>query len=392
MDETLPLEQVASVGQSSPQPAARSSKAVSFHPSATCQGSRNLFSKNFSNLSESVWESRESNSGYTQEKQADFDEGIRRGYYQRLYRFYEHYNPQKLSRVEEYLDAYRGEEEQLFAILTGKYGPEPADTTSKSVGSTFSSENASVMHCVGKRYKFPASVSPEQGNTDYETPYWGNSNLVSERDILSLLCNLETQNVELQKCYVGLLAQHPSSSWNGITYTTRAEGVAPGGTEFLGHFWAGSLASKKAMVCEGTVYHRVVLYCTDECQRCGHHERWRLSIYSSEVNSLYLIRVMWDPVVSLEPLPVSRLSLSSHPSSEPALVLGSSASCGRYRNESGFQPEQPPVATTLANILAAVERLETKLCGRLDALESRFSILESKLSRMDCGASNDTTN
>ncbi|ORC92529.1 uncharacterized protein TM35_000032820 [Trypanosoma theileri] len=379
MSGLFPAEQTAQEGNVTPQPSAKMVKTVSFHPSANCQVPRSSYSKNYSNFSESLWDSQESNSGYFHEKDADVDEGIQQGYYKRLYRFYEQYNPQKLDRVEEYLAAYKGKEEQLFAILTGKYGPEPENREVYPTNSINASENASVMHYVGKRYNFPTVVTPQQGNTDCETPYWGNTTLISEQDILYLLSHLETNNEELQKCYMGLFAQHPINSWNGMTYVTRAEGVAPSDTPFLGHIWAGSLASKKAMVYEGTLYNRVVLYCTDECQRRGDHERWRLNIYSSDVNSLRLLRVVWDPVVSLEPLPVSRSSFSVHTSLEGASLMGSSASCPGLRSNSIAEPKQPVIAVTMANIVASLERLEKNICGRLDALDARISSLESRL-------------
>ncbi|KAH9589019.1 hypothetical protein LSM04_000368 [Trypanosoma melophagium] len=372
-------EQSGLEGNVSLQPTTKSLKSVSFHPSADYQVPRNSYSKNYSNFSESAWDSRESNSGYFHGKETDIDEGIQHGYYKRLYQFYERYNPQKLDRVGEYLAAYKGKEEQLFAILIGKYGPEPNNGVMCSTNSVNASENASVMHYVGKRYRFPTVVTPQQGNTDCETPYWGNTTLISEQDILALLSHLETSNEELQKCYMGLFAQHPINSWNGMTYVTRAEGVAPSETPFLGHIWAGNLASKKAMVYEGTLYNRVILYCTHECQHNGDHERWRLSIYSSDVNSLRLLRVVWDPVVSLDPLPVGRSSFSLHTSSEGASLMGSSASCTGLRSDNIIEPKQPVMAVTMANIVASLERLEEKICGRLDALDARISSLESRL-------------
>ncbi|RNF23990.1 hypothetical protein TcG_01087 [Trypanosoma cruzi] len=385
MEEPLPKRNGSAEGKPFLEATLRSSKTISCHPIASHPVAQGLHSKNYSYLSESAWESHESSSGYYHEKQTDADEGIRHGFYQRLYRFYEKYNPKKLDRIEEYLTAYKGEEEQLFAILKGKYGPEPPDTASQPMNSACSSENASIMHYVGKRYSFPTVVSPQEGNTDCETPYWGNFNLIGERDVLGLLCNLDTTNEELQKCYIGILAHHPNSAWNGMTYITRAKGVASSGNPFLGHIWAGNLSSRKAMVHEATVYYRVDLYCTDECQRSGQHERWRLSMYSSEVISLNLFRVVWDPVISFEPLPVTRSAVSVH-SSEQVSLMGSSASHPRSRIVGLEQPQQPPVGATLASIVATLERLENKLCTRLDALEAKLSFLELKLS-----AGNDAT-
>eukprot|EP00760_Papus_ankaliazontas_P017126 PhM_4_TR17042/c0_g1_i10/m.34819 len=43
----------------------------------------------------------------------------------RLVRYFEAYNPSKLSNVEVILQQFAGKEEELFATLVGKYGPEP---------------------------------------------------------------------------------------------------------------------------------------------------------------------------------------------------------------------------------------------------------------------------
>ncbi|RNE99275.1 hypothetical protein TraAM80_08273 [Trypanosoma rangeli] len=388
MIQTTSTRQDSKENDSSPDVVAQLSKAVSFHPSAAHQTTRGLNSKNYSYFSESAWESRESNSGYYQEQHADADEGIRHGLYQRLYRFYKVYNPQKIDRIEEYLTAYKGKEELLIATLTGKYGPEPPDTAPQLMSSTCSSENASIMHDGGKRYTFPACVSPQQGNTDCKTPYWGNFNLIGERDVLGLLCNLDTTNEELQKCYIGILAQHPSSSWNGMTYITRAREVASGGTSFLGHIWAGSLSSQKTLVHEGAVYQRADLYCTEECQRSGPHERWKLSIYSSEVNSLHLFRVVWDPVIFLEPLPFSRSAASLHSSFEQGSLMGSSASRFHFCSEGAEQPRQPSVSGILMGIMKSLERIERNFWTRLDALDAKMSLLESRLSSRETASQN----
>ena len=43
----------------------------------------------------------------------------------RLVRFFDHYHPEQLHKVDVILDTYAGQEEALFAALVRKYGPEP---------------------------------------------------------------------------------------------------------------------------------------------------------------------------------------------------------------------------------------------------------------------------
>lgn len=364
---------------------AKGVKTVTFHPSAVQGDEKNGHSQKPSLFSEPGWESRESTSGYmAQDGGIEREEGIRRGFYRRLVRFYEKYNPQKLGRVEEYLQAYRGEEEQLFAILVGKYGPEPEDESlPKSNTSLLSSEADSVMHYSGKRCRFPKKVGPEEGNTDCETPYWaGGSALISDRDLLGLLHSLETPNVELQKCYMGLFAQHPSECWNGMTYITRTEGIATPGVYFLGHTWAGTLGSGKDLIYERTKFHRITLYCTEECQKHTNHERWRLNVYRSEDNSLILLRTIWDPVVVPEPLPLSRSNLSErefHSSSEAIPTrLSSLTSEESSSQRQPLQPEQPTVSPLFSHFAKLLEDLEGRLMQRLNSMEERLSVLEGR--------------
>ncbi|KPA84548.1 hypothetical protein ABB37_01084 [Leptomonas pyrrhocoris] len=373
-----------------PAPQARpSNKTVSFHPESTFHERHTATSQRFSHLSEPGWESRESNSGYAaQDGGSTADEGIRRSYYKRLYKFYEKYNPQKLCNVEKLLSECRGEEEQLFAILVGKYGPEPEDESAmKSMNSVFSSEGDSVMHYSGKRCQFPKKVRPEEGNTDCDTPYWaGGSTLIGDRDLLTLLQNLETPNVELQKCFMGLFAQHPTDCWNGMAYITRAEGIAPADTPFLGHTWVGTLGSGKVLIHEGKKYHRTTLYCTEECQKRGNHERWRLSVYRGELNYLILLRTVWDPVVVPEPVPLNRSNLSErefHSSSDALPTRLSSASSIDSSSSSTRQPlqpqepQQPSATATPVQLSKLMEDLELRIMRRLDGIEERLERLEN---------------
>lgn len=364
----------------------RSTKSVSFHPVPTFSPQTAGASQKTSNFSELVWESRESNSGYTAQDGGNVhNEGARQSYSARLVKFYEKYNPEKLPRVEEYLHHYRGKEEQLFAILISKYGAEPSDDLAlKSTNSILSSEADSVMHYAGKRHCFPKKVSPEEGNTDCETPYWaGGSSLVSDRDLLSLLQYLETENSELQKCFMGLFAQHPTDCWNGMVYITRADGIAPANTQFLGHTWVGTLGSGKVVVHECRKYHRTTLYCTDECQRHGDHERWRLSVYNGERNSLFLLRTVWDPVVVPEPMPLSRSNISERElhSSFEALPTRLSSMSSDYSSSCGFeqplQPQQQPWVAAIAQFTKQLQDFEERVMERFENVESRIERLES---------------
>ena len=54
-------------------------------------------------------------------------------YRSRLERFYAKYNPEKLSVVDRALVSFKGREEEMFANLVEKYGPEPTTTTEKIV-------------------------------------------------------------------------------------------------------------------------------------------------------------------------------------------------------------------------------------------------------------------
>eukprot|EP00759_Apiculatamorpha_spiralis_P023059 PhF_6_TR26974/c0_g3_i6/m.39359 len=47
----------------------------------------------------------------------------------RLIRVFQKYNPEKLSTVDEILKKYAGKENELFEALVAKYGPEPPAST-----------------------------------------------------------------------------------------------------------------------------------------------------------------------------------------------------------------------------------------------------------------------
>ena len=53
----------------------------------------------------------------------------------RLTRFYQRYNPMKISIVDELVDRWRGIENKLFEVLVEKYGPEPEDARTIDISS-----------------------------------------------------------------------------------------------------------------------------------------------------------------------------------------------------------------------------------------------------------------
>ena len=125
-------------------------------------------------------------------------------YLARLIRFYEKYNKEKLSRAEQFLIAYRGDEEQLFRVLVQKYGPEPPAPTgeggsSSSRSATNHSEtrsdqgNTGMMHFSGRLGILPKIVTAAHGGTAADTPYWPGNNRIGDQDLLFLLRMLRTR-------------------------------------------------------------------------------------------------------------------------------------------------------------------------------------------------------
>lgn len=243
-----------------------------------------------------VWDntSEVSMSGYSAHSgKLEDAENTHESYFVRLVKFYQKYNPDKLCRVEEFLAAYKGEEEQLFAILTEKYGPEPEP----EVRSLAAGSDGSYFHALGARNVVPKIVTPEDGKTTVPTPYWPMSSAITDPDLMALLRKQVTSIAELQKCYIGLLRDHPSDSWNGMTYITEAPLPTDTSKPFLGHLWSGSLANNKVLVFNRENYHRSVLHCSEECQKTFPHARWRLTMIRHECHPRILLRTMWDPII-----------------------------------------------------------------------------------------------
>jgi hypothetical protein len=213
-------------------------------------------------------------------------------YYNRLVKFYLAYNPEKLNRVEEFLKAYRGEEEQLFTLLKEKYGPEPDPPRRNSV--------YSASDIGGPRALVPHEVPAEAGYTDTTTHYWPASKTVNDRDLCDVLETLQCTNQDLSSTYLGVLKEHPARATNGMTYVSTTP-VSADGSRFLQHLWAGSLANNKILVHRGVQYHRTVLHCTEQCASIDSpHERWRLTMFRAEHTPNVLFRTIWDPEIQLD--------------------------------------------------------------------------------------------
>ena len=103
----------------------------------------------------------------------------------RLLAFYFKYRPEKLLEVDDILKRYSGREEELFAALVKKYGPEPIDPNYKS-------RNESSMR---RKSKQPV-VAVARDNL-HSTRSWG--------DISSLMPIEERRKVEARAlaCYLG---------------------------------------------------------------------------------------------------------------------------------------------------------------------------------------------
>lgn len=327
-------------------------------------------------------------------------------YLARLSRFYAHYNPEKLDRAPMYLQQFTGKEETLFAILIKKYGPEdfseapaqPAPSPTRMLrsrtaddlkdlsvsasryGSRLGSDGDAAMHYSGKRVRFPKFVSPEDGKTDMETPYWANPfSPITDRDLMGLLSTGHTDNVELLKCYMGYLSSHPRSSWNGLVYCTDNTDVATAGCVFLGHRWAASLGYRKKLIHAGEQFTRETLFCTEECQKSGGHEQWRISIYRRGNNPTILLRTIWDPVIAPEPLPQSHLSAHDGEMLTSAdIILQSqiSSNSDRSGSTSAREPMQPNLSACIGQLVKFVAELDSKLTARLNEIDGRLARLE----------------
>jgi hypothetical protein len=217
-------------------------------------------------------------------------------YHMRLVRFYQRYNPEKIPRVAEFLEAYKGEEEELFRTLSSKYGPEPEP----SVVSVGSNHDSSVMlRRQAGVATLPKIVSKEDGNCSRETPYYPSQRTILEADLCKLLATRKTTHPDLVPCFIGYLPAHPPQAWNGLTYITNVPLPIDEQSRFLGHLWAGSLSNTKSFVYDKVPYTRTVFHCGEHCSTPEFpHERWRMTLMSSEHTGDTMYRVLWDPVLS----------------------------------------------------------------------------------------------
>jgi len=89
----------------------------------------------------------------------------------RLKRFYKHYNPDKLKHIDLFLEHWAGKEDELFAKLMEKYGPEPEEDDSKKKGFLSASVTgalhaAKMLGLTTNRKPPPAPVSA------WPLPWW----------------------------------------------------------------------------------------------------------------------------------------------------------------------------------------------------------------------------
>jgi myosin heavy subunit len=93
---------------------------------------------------------------------------------QRLEAFYRHYNPQKLKHAGLFLEHWKGKEEELFAKLVEKYGPEPEpDNAAKKNDKTFMNMPVTgAMTAVKMLALGGARKPPPAPQTCWPLPWW----------------------------------------------------------------------------------------------------------------------------------------------------------------------------------------------------------------------------
>jgi len=95
---------------------------------------------------------------------------------QRLHNFYSHYNPSKLKHVELFLEHWKGKEEELFAKLVDKYGPEPAESVpSKQKGGLLSASVTAGLHAAKMLGLTTARKTPPAPVSAWPLPWWAHA-------------------------------------------------------------------------------------------------------------------------------------------------------------------------------------------------------------------------
>eukprot|EP00759_Apiculatamorpha_spiralis_P025199 PhF_6_TR28268/c0_g1_i1/m.41828 len=310
----------------------------------------------------------------------------------RLIRFYEKYNPEKLSRVDEFLNAYRGDEERLFTILVGKYGPEP-------MVSSRSTPHTPTLY----RRPTPTHVPPDVGNTNGVTPYWPNVSTITDVDFAEVLLSGVTNNSVL-KPYVdhNVYKEFPMTVSNGVVLRVQCP-VPQSGSVIGGHTWARNSITKTVTHPQSnTVLTRVTFTC-----KCGtsrrEHERWRMVMYapadslfmdSKDDKGIKLFRFFWDPprggvtgsVASSGPLDSPYSNSSLNPKQKSAFRPLGGFSRKQSRNEGGDNGALPPLAPPsyvehgnkelLDGFASLLQGMEQRLITQIGNLEKRVGALE----------------
>ncbi|GBG31386.1 Myosin-1 [Hondaea fermentalgiana] len=90
---------------------------------------------------------------------------------QRLTRFYKHYNPEKLRHVDLFLEYWAGKEDELFAKLMEKYGPEPDDEEVTKKG-FLSASVTGAMHAAKMLGLTTSHKPPPAPVSAWPLPWW----------------------------------------------------------------------------------------------------------------------------------------------------------------------------------------------------------------------------
>lgn len=301
-----PLAQPSSANLSSPTNASASASGINRVNSASANNmmmmssSSHLHNADRDSLGNNTFDDRRSDisgAGYSAYSGHRANDVEPTNYHIRLVRFYQRYNPEKIPRVAEFLEAYKGDEEELFKTLSQKYGPEPEPSV-VSVGSRSETTTVRESRQIGVA-TVPKVVNPSDGNCDRDTPYYPSQRTIMESDLCNLLATKKTTHPDLVPAFVGYLSAHPSAAWNGMTYITNVPVPIDEESRFLGHLWAGSLSNTKTIIHDKMPFTRTVFHCGENCSSSHWvHERWRLTLIRADHTQDTLYRVLWDPVLS----------------------------------------------------------------------------------------------